>query len=644
MKLSVRVITGLDGLPTTPFGARKWLARNNIPYSEEAGRFVFSLSDLPDDVRRAYLARDLSEKTLHPGEYDDEAHTRFLAASPWARGEAERRAAMMRLLVAPGAPTAWADRLALVHAKFGVKGACLASLKRYLKAVRGVDPINFAPALLPDRKGGSERKPITPDAWSFFMTTVQKAAPDFPLQQAWRDVRDVAAKRGWDWPSYPTVNRRWHELPLAQQLVARHGKDEANRRLAQPALRDKSGLGVLEWVSLNGRDLDFRVHYGDGQPVQATILLLVDVASNYILDFEVSKSENAPATVRLIRRTCERYGIFDRLYTDNGSAFAGHLVAGGSVHRFRNAGAKLQKVRPLGICDHLGIKLHFALPKNAQAKIAERTFAALSRVIDDRPEFAGAHTGHNPGEAPGGDPRPVPIEFAQDVLRREVHRYNRETGRRSQGARGRSYQAVFEAGLSARRRRQPTARQLYLAGLIYTPAAVDRWGRVTLDGWTHGGMETQDALMKHHGDGRRLLIGRDPSDFSAPARAFDEDGRLICEGIEAIKPGAYGSADGIRDAARNRKAARDLVARADAANACLDEDAFEAALADLPAPSPQAPGPERVVAGRSGGPLRDLPAKAVQRSEPVEMIPDEMLRNQDSAIAARLAAMGKKVV
>ncbi len=109
--------------------------------------------------------------------------------------------------------------------------------------------------------------------------------------------------------------------------------------------------------------------------------------------------------MRLIRRTCETFGIFDRLYTDDGSAFAGHLVAGGAVHRFRNAGAKLAAVRPLGIRHHLRIDLKFALPKTAQAKIAERTFATLSRVIDDRPESA--PRGRRRGRSRASPPRPT---------------------------------------------------------------------------------------------------------------------------------------------------------------------------------------------------------------------------------------------
>lgn len=173
--------------------------------------------------------------------------------------------------------------------------------------------------------------------------------------------------------------------------------------------------------------LDFWTDTGDGRPVRLTMIALVDVVSNMVLDYELAVSENAVDTVRLIRRTCQTYGIFDRLYTDNGSAFAGYLVSGGNVHRFRNKTTMNKGVKPLGICYHLGIKLHFALPGNGQAKIAERTFATLSRVIDDRPEFRNAHAGHNPGAAPDTNVSPVPLKIVERVVRSEIERHNKKS-------------------------------------------------------------------------------------------------------------------------------------------------------------------------------------------------------------------------
>jgi len=399
MKLTVADIIGLDSLPSTKMGAHKWLKRHEIPLTKEGKRFVFHLSDLPEPERRAYLTKCAADTGLPPGAYDDAAHATFWQAPVTMRAEAERKAAIACLLVSIRAHAGWSDRLALVRKRFGRKGTSKPSLKRLLAAIKGVDPINYTPALLAGYKTPAARAVISDKAWSLFLTILRDAAPDFPLIQAWRDVRDLAPANEWKWPTYVTVNRRWNALPEAQRLAVRYGRDVAHKRLSQPALRDKTTIRALDYVSLDGRTLDFWTVMSDGRAVRLTMLALVDVASNMVLGYELAVSENAVDTVRLIRRTCETYGIFDQLYTDNGSAFAGHLVAGGTMHRFRNSGSKVAGIKPVGICHHLGIKVRFALPGNGQAKIAERCFASLSRVIEDRPEFRLAHAGHNPGAA-----------------------------------------------------------------------------------------------------------------------------------------------------------------------------------------------------------------------------------------------------
>lgn len=436
-------LLGLPGLPNTLFGLRKWLARHDIPVSLQGKRFTFELSDLPSEVRLAFVARDCAAGGLAAGEYDDAAHARLMAAPAGMRARAERRATMARVLVAAKArglrPS---ERFALVRAQFGSDRTSTMSLRRLETAVEGVAPINFAPALLDDYRPVTAMAEMSDAAWQAFLKGIFEAGEGWSLRSAWQDVKDAAPAFGWAWPSFVTAWRRWQALTEAERLVARLGRAEAAKRLAMPALRDKTSIGVLEWVSLDGRMLDFWVDFGDGRAVRPIMLALVDVASNHVLGYELSRTENAPATVRLTRRTCETFGIFDRLYTDNGSAFAGHLVAGGAVHRFRNSGARVEGVKPLGICHHLGIALHFALPGNAQAKIAERTFASLSRSIDDRPEFKGAHAadaacgGQGAGRSHddrrrtghGQDRNPVALPVAAPAQLRVHRRHGRGRG------------------------------------------------------------------------------------------------------------------------------------------------------------------------------------------------------------------------
>lgn len=649
MRIAVRSLLGLGSIPADRSSAKKRLSAIGVPVTvaPDDGRkpeFV-SLSDLPPEIRLAYVQRECAQADLPAGTYDDLAHEVFADAPPKMRAEAERKAAVARLLLTAGKLLSWPEKVALVAAQLGAKGASEASLRRLLSDVEGVEPINFAPALLADYSGGRKREEMSPEAWSYFLTALRDGGEGFPLGSAWRDVRDLAPAQGWKWPSRPTVFRRWEELSEADKLTIRLGRKEAVRRLAQPAMRDKTSILPLEWVSLDGRTKDFWAACEDGKCRRFTFLALVDCASNVILGWELAEAENARATVRLIRRVCETYGIFDRLYTDNGPAFTGHLVAGGAVHKFRNVPKTLEGVKPLGICHHLGIAIHFATPKNAKAKIAERCFASLSRVIDDRPEFKGAHAGHNPGASPDAGVTPIALADVLRILEREVNRHNAEAGRRGQGMRGRSYRDVFEAGLQRRVRRIATARQLYLAGLIYTPVAVDRWGRVKVHDWTYGDPDTQEALLPYHGDKQRILLGRNPDDFGQPALAYNEAGELICEGIQPVQVGEYGSVDGIRTATRNRKAVTAATRRLEETNTLMGDDQFKELTASIPNPGQPSPEPAIVVEGQFGGTLKPSQltvARPVQDARKVQLgVPEKFMeqcrRNLDAVLDERQA-------
>jgi putative transposase len=271
--IPVKQIAGLSVVPSHRTSVTKWLSRNGIsstmlPCNGGNAEHVL-LTDPPEDVRRAYLLKHIDGLDLEPGTYDDEAHAAFLAVSKDRRARAERKAEVARFLLALPKGTKWPDRLRLVHAKFGVEGHSKPCLKALLTGLKGVDPINFALALLDGYVNARPRTDIHCKAWSLFLTLIRDAAPEWPLVAAWRDVRDIAPKMGWGAaPSYATFWRRWNELPEAQRLQARLGTGEARKRLTQPIMRDKTSISPLEWVSLDGRTKDFWVDAGDGRAVR----------------------------------------------------------------------------------------------------------------------------------------------------------------------------------------------------------------------------------------------------------------------------------------------------------------------------------------------------------------------------------------
>ncbi len=121
------------------------------------------------------------------------------------------------------------ERFALVRERFGGKGRSNASLKRFSSAVQGIDPINYAPALLDGYKATAKRAEFSEDAWRFFMTMIRDAAPDWPLSEAWRRVDDAGKMLGWAVPSYQTFYRRWNELSEAKRSGCMRAMERTRR-------------------------------------------------------------------------------------------------------------------------------------------------------------------------------------------------------------------------------------------------------------------------------------------------------------------------------------------------------------------------------------------------------------------------------
>lgn len=150
--VQLRSLKAVAGLPSDRTSLSLWMKRHNVPTSMTCGRGgqqeTVCVSDLPETVRRAYVERQLESSGLPPGTYDEAAHSELSAMPAKMRAEAERKAEIARVLLTVGKALPWSGKVALVKSRFGSKGISQPSLSRLLKAVQGVAPINFAPALL----------------------------------------------------------------------------------------------------------------------------------------------------------------------------------------------------------------------------------------------------------------------------------------------------------------------------------------------------------------------------------------------------------------------------------------------------------------------------------------------------------------
>lgn len=68
---------------------------------------------------------------------------------------------------------------------------------------------NFAPALLPAYMGNISSAAKSEEAWGIFCATVQDAFHMHSLTAVYYDIKELAAEKGWEWPSPSTVWRCW---------------------------------------------------------------------------------------------------------------------------------------------------------------------------------------------------------------------------------------------------------------------------------------------------------------------------------------------------------------------------------------------------------------------------------------------------
>lgn len=612
--IPVRQLCGVADVPRGRHNASTWLRRQDIPLhtvpSKGGPAEAVELSDLPAPVRAAFHEREAEHLGLEPGVFDPAAHERLEDATPRMRARAEQAARVVRFVrsrVEAGLSQEAAFKAA--RGRFGARGTSRATLLRCMKAVQGVDPVNFAPALLDDYcRDGGPRAALSPDAWVYMLRQIGDAHEEWPLDAAYEEVARIAPAMGWDWPSRAVVHARWRAMPASERWTLRHGADKALKMLRQPVNRDRGSIAPMELWSLDGQTKNLLSDFEDGTEGRAIELRLVDVGSGKIVGSRFCKTENSADTHALIMEAVRKHGAPLLIYTDNSKAFASHLVAGGAKFKFR----KRAKDRPLGleppgICECLGIEVTFAKPGNGQAKYVERTFAELQARIDARPEFKGAHTGSHIDLKPEGKVKAVPLSVLVEVSAREIAHHNAKV-RRGGFAKGRSFDQIFRDGTAGKPLRMPAERQFRRAALFYKEVAVDRHGRFKVNDWTYGGPDTQDALLTWHRKGR-ILVGVDPADMEAPAVAYDAKGRLISDRIEAIRAGDYRSLKGLQEHKRYDRAARKAIRKADELTRLAGDALMEKARLAQAEATPQEPDmpPVKVVQPSFGGRLTDRP-------------------------------------
>jgi len=557
--IGVADICGLPRIPATPFGVRKWLQRNSVAVVVRGGRLEFDPLDLPEPVRLAYQARLAERSGLAAGVQDDAAHLALMAKPMGVQAKAHERAAILVFVEKHRrAGLTWRQIAALFEGAGFKEGPSEQTVKRWFKRVENVDPINWAPALAPDWKPRLPDAPMSEEAFAWFKDIVGLSGKNgslYPLLWAYRDTAEQARKEGWLWPSYETVRRRFLALPAAERRTLMQGEKAAASSLTQYQPRRTEAMLALEQVELDGREFKVTVRFRDGSIGCPWVILIVDRASSKVVGYAVSNSENADAVAEAITNVCEEHGIPTKLLTDNGGAINSRKITGGLRPRYRTVQQRAADWDVPGVMAIYGIELQNTAPGAPRGKLPESIYSAL-RHIDNAPEFHRAQRS-GPTDTPNPKPDVIGIDVFRAVLDKRIRDFNAMPSR-AQQAQGGSRDAAFERLSQGRLVRHVSPLQRRSVRMTWHKRMVMPDGRVKFAGGLFGDATTQEAMLAH--EGKYVLVGIDPTDYSAPAmvRGWEEPhlrGRVLVEKLPAYEACSVNSDEGRRRAVAEKRRA-----------------------------------------------------------------------------------------
>lgn len=186
------------------------------------------------------------------------------------------------------------------------------------------------------------------------------------------------------------------EIGESAIYLARAGWDAWNRKYGNFLSRDYGNVRAGEiWVS-DHHQLDVLCIAPDGSMKRAWFTAWICMKSHKFLSWELALG--APNSDRIINTFADainQYGIPNDVLIDNGKDYRARDFAGGR-HTVK---INVDEARARSITGQLGVKIHFALPYNAQSKPIERMFRYFTEWFAKRcPGYVGRNTVERPAE------------------------------------------------------------------------------------------------------------------------------------------------------------------------------------------------------------------------------------------------------
>ena len=183
-----------------------------------------------------------------------------------------------------------------------------------------------------------------------------------------------------NFPSPISFMRRLEaEVPETSVYMARNGKSAWNRKYGWYIERDYSNiLSGQIWVSDHAQ-MDVACTDENGKVVFPWVTAWRDYKSGKWLGWSLhTESPNSDHIFQTFYFGARRYGLPNDVIIDNGKDYRCKDFAGG---RQQNIKVDVNQARTRTMLDELGVKVHYALPYNAQTKPIERDFLKIKELL-----------------------------------------------------------------------------------------------------------------------------------------------------------------------------------------------------------------------------------------------------------------------
>lgn len=555
------------------------LARRRVG---RGGGWEYHVSLLPSAARLALVRMGLSGMPKAEPESDAPAGgwAWFELQSDKVCGEARRRLDVVQeidLLVESGL-----TQSAAVASSADRHGIGSSTLWTWLRLVKGVPLSDRLPALAPRRQGGGHEAEVDSEIWQAFKSDYLRLSQP-TLAMCYARAAALAVSRGLPIPSERTMRRKLEREVDPGIILLRRGGEEALRRSMPAQRRTVAHLHAMEHVNIDGHTFDVFVELEDGRRIRPVLIGIQDVYSRKLLAWRVGETESAVLTRLAFADLFEKFGIPKACTLDNGRAFASKWITGGSQTRYR---FKIKAEEPTGLLTDLGVRVHWTLPYRGQSKPVERAWRDLCDSISRGPAMEGAWTGNTVANKPENHgARAVPMSEFLVLVEQGIAAHNAKLGRRTETARGRSFDQVFAESYAACATGIGKATPEQLRRALLTAEQV-RVSRQTCVIELYGNRYFAEACIPLRGD--RVTVRFDPDNLHREIHVYDQTGRYVAS-AELLEDTGFTDVAGARAAAKqladHRRKVRDG-ARAEQLLSAAEVAAMQPRIADVPVPLP----------------------------------------------------------